>query len=163
MFIGCQLWGTQSFYHSNITVSLLTERGKPAGNQGETRLLKASTPSYYLTTFMTRQVENRFGRFCYYYSGFVSVVKFHILNHHYLVVFASTTATKAEMVTGAVGNVLLIKQYSSVWSIFPWREITESEIEQPLKHNTNLTVDISHLCSCHWVLREQSYENFRAA
>lgn len=53
-------------------------------------------------------LEKRFGRICNYYSGFVSVVKFQILNSPLFCCVCKRHATKAEMVTGAVVNVLMI-------------------------------------------------------
>lgn len=41
------------------------------------------------------------------------------------------------------------KQYRSVLSIFPLREITESEMNSLLGTTQTWPCDISHFCSCH--------------
>ncbi len=150
---GCQSWGTQSFYHSNVTVSLLTEQGEPAGRNEASESFNPFTLSDHFYDKAGR--ENRFGRICYYYSGFVSVVKFHILNTP-LWLCLQAPRNQSRNGDGELWEMFCwFKQYSSVWSIFPG-EITESEMNSLLGTTQTWPCDISHFCSCHWVLREQS-------
>ncbi len=151
---GCQLWGTQSFYHSNITVSLLTEQGEPAGRNEASESFNPFILSDHFYDKAGR--ENRFGRFCYYYSGFVSVVKFHILNTPLFGCVCKHHATKAEMVTGSCGKCFADLSSTAVFGAFFPGEITESEMNSLLGTTQTWPCDISHFCSCHWVLREQS-------